>query len=77
MVDFEEVSNKVSSRVIRHSTLAWVESVSDLAEKPDIVLRCTVLLEMKGFAMLAGHTVEFGLERNAFYPHIKFRGEHP
>ena len=55
MPTFMHRSNKqVFSRVVRHSLLAWVQSLSELAEKPDIALGCTILLGMKGFAMLAG-----------------------
>jgi hypothetical protein len=55
MLTFMRRSNEqVFSRVVRHSLLAWVESVSELIEKPDIAFGCTILLGMKGFAMLAG-----------------------
>jgi glycosyltransferase involved in cell wall biosynthesis len=55
MPTFMHRSNKqVFSRVVRHSLLAWVESLSELAEKPDEAFGCTILLGMKGFAMLAG-----------------------
>jgi glycosyltransferase involved in cell wall biosynthesis len=55
MPTFMHRSNKqIFSRVVRHSLLAWVESLSELAEKPDIAFGCTILLGMKGFAMLAG-----------------------
>lgn len=55
MPTFMHRSNEqVFSRVVRHSLLAWVESLSELAEKPDIAFGCTILLGMKGFAMLTG-----------------------
>ena len=45
---------KVFSRVVRHSLLAWRESLSDLTEKPDITFGCTILFGMKAFAMITG-----------------------
>ncbi|HVP16422.1 MAG TPA: glycosyltransferase family 2 protein [candidate division Zixibacteria bacterium] len=55
MPTFMHHSDKqVFSRVVRHSLLAWGESLSELPEKPDIAFGCTVLLGMKAFAMIAG-----------------------
>lgn len=45
---------QVLSRVVRHSLLAWEETLSALGERPDITLGCTFLLGMKTFALITG-----------------------
>ena len=60
MSTFRRYSDKqVFSRVAKHSILAWGETISDLADRPDIALGCTLLLGMKGLAMTAGLLANF------------------